>query len=471
MLPPHQSRGSTKVLLVNLNRYDQPYLVYPLGLAYLDGALRAAGYVTRIWDANTATVACEAWVRDWQPDFIGISLRNIDNVQCHNPRSFVRELKDFCERLRTQTTAPLILGGSAFSIFPRELMLLSGADYGICGEGENVLAPLLDALRAGRSPGDLPGLVHHDENGGVRLVPRSPCTVLGETIPTHDPEILSAYLGRGSAPGIQTQRGCPLQCCYCTYPMIDGAQSRFRSGEEVVAEMSRLSGLGVRYAFIVDSVFNTRTDHVVGICEAMIRAKIDIQWECFLRPRGITRELLALMRRAGLRHVEFGSDSLSDAVLGSYGKSFSYEEIERASQEAHALGLNYSHFIIFGGPGETPATVEETLARTRLLPGALFFATIGMRIYPGTPLWRRLAPEARGETPGEYLVEPRFFLEPPFTVAGLFARLQEEQRTASNWVVGDPPPVFLKAMEKLRRRGVRGPMWEYIELLQRLSGT
>jgi radical SAM superfamily enzyme YgiQ (UPF0313 family) len=469
MLPPHPSRGSTKVFLVNLNRYDQPYPVYPLGLAYVDGALREAGYVTRIWDASTTTIPPEAWVRDWRPDFIGISLRNIDNVQSHNPRSFVRELTDCCERLRTQTTAPLILGGSAFSIFPRELLLLSGADYGICGEGEGVLVPLLDALRAGRPPGDLPGLVCRDAGGGVREVPRLPCATFGGTIPAHDPEILSAYIGRGSLPGIQTQRGCPLQCCYCTYPLIEGARSRSRSGEEVAAEMGRLAGLGVRYAFIVDSVFNTRADHVIEICEALIRANIDIRWECFLRPRGITRELLALMRQAGLSHVEFGSDSLSDAVLQSYGKSFSYEEIERASHEAHALELNYSHFIIFGGPGETPATMEETLARTRRLPGAFFFATIGMRIYPGTPLWRQLAPEARGETPGEYLVEPRFYLEPPFTVADLRARLQEEQRTASNWAVGDPPPVLVEAMEKLRRRGVRGPMWEYIELLRRLS--
>ena len=471
MLSPHPSPGATKVLLINLNRYDQPCPVYPLGLAYVDGALRAAGYATRIWDVRAAAVPPETWVRDWRPDFIGISLRNIDNVQCHQPRSFVRDLTDCCARLRTQTAAPLILGGSAFSIFPRELLLLSGADYGIGGEGEGVLVPLLDALRAGRPPGDLPGLFCREAGGGVREVPRLPCATFGGTIPAHDPGILSAYIGRGALPGVQTQRGCPMQCCYCTYPVIEGARSRFRSGEEVVAEMSRLAGLGVRDMFIVDSVFNTRTDHVVDVCEALIRAKLDICWECFLRPRGITRELLLLMRRAGLRHVEFGSDSLSDPVLQSYGKSFSYEDVERASHEAHALELNYSHFIIFGGPGETPATMEETLTRTRRLPGAFFFGTIGMRIYPGTPLWRQLAPEARGETPGDYLVEPRFYLEPPFTVEGLYGRLQEEQRTAPNWAVGDPPPVFVEAMEKLRRRGVRGPMWEYIELLQRLSRT
>jgi radical SAM superfamily enzyme YgiQ (UPF0313 family) len=234
--------------------------------------------------------------------------------------------------------------------------------------------------------------------------------------------------------------------------------------------MERLAAQGVRYTFIVDSVFNTRTDHVTEVCEALRRAKIDMQWECFLRPVGITREMLALMREAGLRHIEFGSDSLADPVLRSYGKSFSYADIEQASRLAYALGLNYSHFIIFGGPGETPETMEETLARARTLPRAVFFGTIGMRIYPGTPLWHQLAPEARGETPADYLVEPRFHLEPPFTVQGLYARLEQVQRTEHNWSVGDLPPMFVETMEKLRRRGVRGPMWEYIEL-QRLSST
>jgi radical SAM superfamily enzyme YgiQ (UPF0313 family) len=471
MSSSHPAQNSTKVLLVNLNRYDQPYPVYPLGLAYIDGALREAGYTTRIWDAGITTEPPEAWARDWQPDFIGLSLRNIDNVQCHNPRSFVRDLTECCGRLKAATSVPIILGGSAFSVFPRELLLLSGVDYGICGEGEGVLVPLLDALRAGRPPGDLPGLVFRDDNGGVTEVPRIACTTFAETMPSHEPDLLASYIARGALPGVQTQRGCPLHCCYCTYPVIEGARSRFRSGEEVAAELGRLAGLGVRYVFFVDSVFNSRTEHVVDVCEALIRAKIDIRWECFLRPHGVTRELLTLMRQAGLRHVEFGSDSFSDAVLQSYGKSFTYEDIERASHEAHALEVNYSHFIIFGGPGETPVTMEETLARTRRLPEAFFFATIGMRIYPGTPLWQRLAPESQGETSGDYLVEPRFYIEPPFTVDSLLARLQEEQRTASNWAVGDPPPIFAAAVEKLRRRGVRGPMWEYIELLRRLSGS
>ena len=208
---------------------------------------------------------------------------------------------------------------------------------------------------------------------------------------------MRAYLAQGSLPGVQTQRGCPLHCCYCTYPLIEGARSRFLGAEAVVEELRRLSALGVKYVFFVDSVFNTSDEHVTEVCEALIRADLGVQWECFLRPRGVTRELLRLMQRAGLSHIEFGSDSFSDSVLRSYGKSFTFEEIHAASTHAHELGMRYSHFIIFGGPGETPASVEETLARAKTLPGAYYFATLGVRIYPDTALGRQGVPGTGGE--------------------------------------------------------------------------
>ena len=469
MLPPPASAAPARVLLINLNRYDQPYSVYPLGLAYLDAALRTAGYATLIWDAQASDVALEARVADFRPDFVGLSLRNIDNVQCHNPRSFVHELLDYCRRLRAQTTAPLILGGSGFSVFPQELLALTGVDYGLRGEGEGAFVQLLAALRAGTPPDAIAGLVYRGPDGAIRSNPCRAPEAAFHTAPIHEPAILQPYLARGALPGVQTQRGCPLRCCYCTYPLIEGKHSRYRSGEEVVAEMRQLLAQGVRYTFIVDSVFNTSPEHVVDVCEALARAELDMQWQCFLRPGGLTRELLALMRRAGLRHVEFGSDSFSDPVLQRYGKGFTFAEIEVASRYAYELELNYSHFLIFGGPGETMETVAETLGRARTLPGAFYFATIGMRIYPDTPLWRELAPEAQGESPADYLVEPRFYLAPDFAVESLYARLREVQRTAHDWVVGDPPPAFLATMDKLRQRGVRGPMWEYVELLQRLN--
>jgi radical SAM superfamily enzyme YgiQ (UPF0313 family) len=235
--------------------------------------------------------------------------------------------------------------------------------------------------------------------------------------------------------------------------------------------MRRLKSCGVKYSFIVDSVFNTNREHVEQVCETLIRADLDMEWGCFLRPRAIGRDQLELMKRAGLRHIEFGSDSLSDAALKRYGKGFTWEDVRTTSLHAHELGLNYSHFLIFGGPGETEETVEETIAHASLFPDATYFGMIGMRIYPGTELWMQLGLENKGELPGEYLVEPRFHVEPPLSVDGLSRRLREVSAVAKNWMIGDPPPAFKKMIASLREKGARGPMWEYVELSQRFTKT
>jgi radical SAM superfamily enzyme YgiQ (UPF0313 family) len=470
MISAAETLPPTRVLLVNLNRYDQPYPVYPLGLAYIAGALRSHGFDTKTWDARLPEKSLEACIEAYQPDFVGLTLRNIDNVQCHNPKSFIHELLECCQRVRSVTKATLVLGGSGFSVFPKELYALTKVDFGIEGEGEEMFPRLIKAVNAGAGFDAISGLHFRDSAGVVRHNPRNPSDAVFTSETYHDPVILKSYVAEGSLPGVQTQRGCPLKCCYCTYPLIEGKRSRYRTGQQVVDEMRRMSDLGVKYMFIVDSVFNTRPDHVRDVCESLIRANLGVEWECFLRPsRLITRETLEMMRAAGLRHVEFGSDSFSDSVLKRYGKSFCYDEIAKVSHLAYDLKLNYSHFLIVGGPGETPETLEETIQRAQTLPNSYYFATIGMRVYPGTPLWKELNPEKNGEAPGDYLVEPRFYLAPQFSVKGVYDRLVEVRNRSHNWIIGDPPPDFLVTMEKLRRRGVRGPMWEYVELLQRFE--
>jgi radical SAM superfamily enzyme YgiQ (UPF0313 family) len=407
----------------------------------------------------------------FQPDFIGISMRNVDNAQSHNPRSFTADLLDCVAKLRTVSSAPLILGGSGFSIFPAEIYALSGVEFGIVGEGEMAIRRLVRCLRGGGGAlTDISGLMFRNDEGTTVKVPRTKSADGFSGPPHHEPARLLAYANEGSPMGLQTQRGCPLKCCYCTYPLIEGKRSRFRTGEDVAAEMKRMAAGGARQVFFVDSVFNTSNNHVIEVCQAVLRAGVKLNWDCFLRPRkGITRELLQLMQRAGLTHIEFGSDSFSDPVLQRYGKSFDFEEIRRASELASELKIRYTHFIIFGGPGETPESMEETITRAAALPNALYFATIGMRVYPGTPLWRLATRHRPADVVGDYLLQARFYLEPPLTVERIHTRLKQVQQTASNWAVGDPPPAFVETLAKLRRRGKGVNMWEYVEIMQRLG--
>jgi hypothetical protein len=102
----------------------------------------------------------------------------------------------------------------------------------------------------------------------------------------------------------------------------------------------------------------------------------------------------------------------------------------------------------------------------------LYFATIGMRIYPGTPLCQRvnlLHANSPDHAPSDFLLEPRFHIEPPLTVAGIHARLSQVLQGSGNWALGDLPPAFAAIVAKLRRSGKGANIWEYMELMQGLG--
>ena len=85
----------------------------------------------------------------------------------------------------------------------------------------------------------------------------------------------------------------------------------------------------------------------------MLRRNVKISWGCFLRPQGLTPELMKLMARAGLAHIEFGSDSFCDEVLAAYQKDFTFDDILHSSELASREKVDFCHFLICGGPGET----------------------------------------------------------------------------------------------------------------------
>lgn len=267
---------------------------------------------------------------------------------------------------------------------------------------------------------------------------------------------------------IQTQRGCSLECCYCTYPLIEGRRCRRRSPDAVAAEMASIRRQGAKHVFITDSVFNTSAEHVADICEAILRHNVEMQWSCFLRPTNITEPLMSLMARAGLTHIEFGADSFCDSVLEEYGKAFAFDDILQSSELAEKAGVHYSHFLICGGPGETRKTLQTTFANSRRLRGAVIFALAGMRIYPGTPLLTRAQREGVLAADAD-LLRPVYYTSPALAEAELLQDLEEFKREAPNWMIGAVPSFFAELADRLRQRGVVGPLWEYYPLLQRLT--
>jgi radical SAM superfamily enzyme YgiQ (UPF0313 family) len=458
---------ASKVLLISNNRCTTPDPVFPLGLAYLSSALRQAGHDTLWADILAGGENIEAALARWQPDVVGISVRNIDDVAIRKRETFFNNLSWLGETVRRKIQCPVVVGGSGFSIFPRQLLELSGADYGIRGEGEAGMVSLLAALENGRDISGIPGLVYR-KNGNVVVNPPSvsPC---GQTLEEGDrPASITEYYLRASGMlNIQTQRGCACRCCYCTYPVIEGKHHRHHSAEAVAGEFEQLQRMGARYVFIVDSVFNSSKSHAAEICEAILRRNVKLSWGCFLRPQGLTPELMKLMKRAGLAHIEFGSDSFCDEVLAACQKGFTLDDILHSSELASHENMDYCHFLISGGPGETMETLRRGFEASLRLKNAVMMAVVGMRIYPGTPLFEQALAEGRVSRDTD-LLAPAYYLAPGLSVDGVFARLQEFARLAPNWIVGDPGPAYTNLIERLRKKGVIGPLWSYFSTIQRL---
>ncbi len=456
-----------KVLLISVNRCQNPDPVFPLGLTYLNAGLRAAGHSTEWLDLLHDADRFDELLRASQASFVGISIRNIDDVLIRRQELFVRDLAELVGRVRSILPVPVILGGSGFSIFPKELLALSGADFGICGAGESAFPSLLAALEKGSVHREIPGLVFRQ---GGEIVTNPPSTepprveIAPQDRPAH---VVARYLESGGMLNLQTQRGCAFPCSYCTYPLIEGKRHQSRPPEAVAEELEQLRSLGAKYVFFTDSIFNSAKQHVASVCEAILQRGVKVDWGCFLRPQGLTPELLALMARAGLAHVEFGSDSFSDTVLSAYRKGFCFEDILYSSELARAANLPFCHFLIAGGPKETHATLAESFHNSHRLRDPVILAVIGMRIYPGTFLHEQAIREGVVERSAS-LLSPAYYLAPGLTEESVFAQLQGFARSTPTWVVGDHGPRYAEFVSRLRKRGVAGPLWSYFAAMQRL---
>ncbi|MGD0816015.1 MAG: lipid biosynthesis B12-binding/radical SAM protein [Verrucomicrobiota bacterium] len=456
-----------RILLINANRCSTPDPVFPLGLAHLNAALRRAGHETRLFDLLAEPQPLEEVLRRYQPDFVGISLRNIDNILVRQQEVYFAELPALSDAIRRAHPCTVVIGGSGFSIYPGKLLKLSGADFGIQGEGEASFVALLAALRNGGGYASIPGLVYR-RGGQIVANPQQPFgSQAGLETADRPAAVANFYLTKSGMLNVQTQRGCAHACAYCAYPLIEGRLHRRRDPEAVAGEFEQLQAMGAKYVFIVDSVFNTSERHVVETCEAIVRRGVKLSWGCFLRPQSLTLDMMRLMAWAGLTHIEFGSDSFCDTVLEQYTKRFAFDDIARSSELARQAGIEHCHYLIFGGPGETLETLETSFQNSRHLTGAIVLAVVGMRIFPGTALAKRAVRDGY-ITPDSDLLAPAYYFAPGLDESNIFERLREFARRAPNWIVGDPPPGFANLVARLRRRGVVGPLWSYFAMLQRL---
>jgi radical SAM superfamily enzyme YgiQ (UPF0313 family) len=471
--------AAARILLVSTNRERQPYPVVPNGLACVASSLREGGHTVEFLDLcfsrNPARDSADA-ARAFNPDFIGVSVRNIDNSDAIALRHYTPDALEIVRALKANAPrARLIAGGAAFGVAPEALFEAFGVDYAVAGDGERASVALINALVAGESPAGIPGVVRKHEGRIVFTPPGEDANL--DSLPSprlHDWIDLRRYERHGATIPIQTKRGCVYKCVYCTYRNVEGWGYRLRSPQHVADEIEELRRTaGVRSFDFVDSTFNSPPGHAIEVCEAIIARNINVHLDTTnFTPAAASDELLSAMRRAGFRTLGITAESASDPVLEKLEKGFTAAKVREVAERVERAGIRTLWIFLVGGPGETSDTLRETLsfAEWRLLRGDAVYLTVGLRIYPGTTL-HKIAIDEGVVLPGETLLSPAFYFSPELDFAKSVDTIRAFAAKHPRFMFSADSrslvlPYLTRAASIIR---LPKPHWQYMGLFQRIK--
>ncbi len=435
-----------KVAFVSGNREQLPDAVIPLGLLYVM-ASTPDRHEKRLIDLCFEDDPEDSLIRqlgEFRPDVVALGMRNIQHADYTGVRASLDHYSGLIRAIRGVTAAPIVLGGSGFSVMPRELMEHLRPDLGISGEGEGAFPLLLEALEAGGSLQRIGNLHWFEGEALVSNPPSGQFLDMDELTPPDRTLADDRYYALSGIDSLQTKRGCPLLCDYCTYPSIEGRVGRVREPGRVVDELSALAtrSPAAEHVFIVDSVFNLPKRHAKAVCREMIARGPGLPWTCYANPLGFDAELAELMARAGCAGMEVGSDSGSDAVLGRLRKGFTTRQIRNLHELAADSGIPDCHTFILGTPGEDLDEVRRTLDFIVELDP---FSVILM-------IWTDDAEALHPE-----LTRERIALR-----EGVIDLLVQRKNEFPWWSI---PEIGMnhdrRLFRLLRRRGLRGPLWQH----------
>lgn len=426
-----------KVLLISVITENLFMTVLPLGPAYVATSASNAGHDVKMVSVRSAAEnfleILKTEVEDFKPDAIGISMRNVDDQSMKDTVFLLEPVKKVVQTCRHLSNAPIVLGGAGYSIFPESALEYAGADMGIQGEGETAFVILLDCLEKGVEPLEAPGL--YLPRQGRKKDPFYPKTLDDYVMPL--PHIhLKIPGGPSDEPvwmPIQTRRGCPMDCSYCSTSSIEGRHLRKHSPRKVVENIKAYINAGINHFFFVDNTFNFPASYAEAICDGIISENLKIKNRCIVYPAKVTERLVQKMVGAGFREVSLGFESGADIILKNFNKRFSLDEVRRISALFKKEGVFQMGFLMLGGPGETKETVLQSLEFVDDLALDFIKISVGIRIYPKTPLADQAMREGRIAS-HETLLQPAFYVVEDIK-EWIYETLGKWAKDRPNWMV------------------------------------
>lgn len=343
-----------RVLLVQsyLGRKEKPLL--PLGLAYVAGSLN--GHEVSILDPNIGGDPFDSIRKkliSFKPEVIGISLRNIDTATYKDFFYYYKTLSPTVELIKEITPSSfIIIGGAAFSLYAEEIMRQNPKiDFGVYLEGEETFSELLNNLL---NPAKVIGIYFRQDGKLLFNGPRQPFDFVNASTPRWDLIKLDEY-SHPEGIGVQSKRGCCLNCAYCTYPFLTGRSLRLRPPKKVVEEIMLLVNKhGVTHFVFSDTVFNLPKWHAVEICEEILRREIKVKWTAYFSLKEIDEDFIALAQKAGCYYFSFSPDGYSNESLKILRKEATKREIKhiyKLVKKVKGTKFDFSFFI--NPPGQS----------------------------------------------------------------------------------------------------------------------
>ena len=385
-----------KTLLISSNNCVDPYPVYPLGMGVV-----ARAFENCSWQVTQADIlvhglsGIQELLESETYDLIGISIRNIDTVNSAEPHSDMIKIPlEIIKLCRKFSEAPVMLGGAGFSLMPEAIMACSGADFGIVGEGEVSIMQTAAMIERGETP------------------PRLICNRTVEQLPaSYDETLLRFYYERTHIISMQTKRGCPFNCVYCTYPALEGNRIRQRPYDEIIDQIEKYHQLYPEAMFFfVDSIFNDPGEEYKRFLQAMFKRCGAVPFCCFITPDNLSDADIDFMVSCGLVMADVGVDATSDVTLKGMGKNFTFAQAHHCVHTLLDRGVGVSCSCMVCGPDENYETLKEGIENLKTLEPAGVGLFSGVRVLPGTVMYD--IAKARGMVPADWDgVSSLFFFE------------------------------------------------------------
>ncbi len=365
------------------------YFTYdgPVGLAYLQAAVKKAGHEVSIIDNNIFNMNAEDLAEKCRTaDVVGITMTTPTFTTVRN----------FCKLLQSFPDRPkIVLGGAHPTINSAEC--LEFADFVVIGEGEKSFVELLENFSSKQKDENLHRIKGIAFRSGEDVVITENRAFNQELDQLAFPDWTgfpiekygSALRVSGRSLPIVTSRGCPYQCIYC-FKGLFGKVFRARSPKSVVDEIEYLKKeFAIREFQIADDAFAANKKRAKEICQEIIARKINLPWSMpnGIRADSLDEELVSLMKKAGLQYTGIGIESGNQQILKNIQKSQTKDAVRKAVKILQKYKIETVGFFMFGLPGDTVKTMRETARFARSLN--LDYCSISMTTpYPGTQLYQ-----------------------------------------------------------------------------------